>query len=263
MSPSRTAVAAPTRREASRAATLAAIKSAALRQVEEQGAPALSVRGVARAVGLSPAGMYRYYDSRDALLTDLLVDAYSDLADTVSAAAGLTNPVGPGTQPASTADVLAEDPGVPDPAGALLGAIQAYRTWAVANPSRFLLVFGTPVPGYTAPADGPTVAANRRMGRAFFTLGALAWRDCGQAAGAMSGPERPATPQEGELLDQLRSLAPDLPAAAVPRMLAGWALWHGLVTLEITGQLHWAYPDSAAYFTETMSAWVDGFLGRG
>jgi hypothetical protein len=45
-------------------------------------------------------------------------------------------------------------------------------------------------------------------------------------------------------------------------MLAGWALWHGLVTLEITGQLHWAYPDAEAYYTETMAAWVQDFVGR-
>ena len=251
--------AAPSRRQANRVALVTSIKVAALRQIEEQGAPALSVRGVARAVGLSPAGMYRYYDSRDALLTDLLVDAYSDLADSVAQAGGLpTAGAVEGTAP--DADVLTADPGVPDPSGALLSAIEAYRAWAVANPSRFLLIFGTPVPGYSAPADGPTVAANRRMGRTFFTLGALAWR--GHGVPVDLAPARPPTAQEHALLDQLRALCPDLPASAVPRMLAGWALWHGLVTLEITGQLHWAYPDAAAYYTETMAAWVEDFLGR-
>jgi AcrR family transcriptional regulator len=204
--------------------------------------------------------MYRYYDGRDALLTDLLVDAYSDLADAVAHAAGLP-PAGSDGDPAPDADVLTSDPGVPDPAGALLAAIEAYRAWAVANPSRFLLIFGTPVPGYSAPADGPTVAANRRMGRTFFTLGALAWR--GHPDSAAAAPARPPTSQEQALLDQLRALCADLPASAVPSMVAGWALWHGLVTLEITGQLHWAYPDAAAYYTEVMAAWVEDFIGPG
>lgn len=260
MEPPAPAAAAPSRRQATRAATIAAIKSAALRQVEQQGAPALSVRGVARDVGLSPAGMYRYYDSRDALLTDLLVDAYCDLADAVAAAAGLAIADPRGAGPAGDADVLVADPGVSDPAGALLAAVEGYRGWAVANPSRFLLIFGTPVPGYSAPDDGPTVAANRRMGRVFFTLGALAKR--GSRNPESPAPARPPTAEEQALLDQLRQLAPDLPPATVPRMLAGWALWHGLVTLEITGQLHWAYPDTAAYYTETMSAWVEDFVAR-
>ena len=257
MTPSPPARPGPSRREATRTATVSAIKAAALRQVAEDGAAALTIRGVARAVGLSPAGMYRYYDGRDALLTDLLVDAYSDLADTVAVAAGL--PTSPGSD-SSASDVLAEDPGVPDPARALLDAIEAYRAWAVANPSRFLLIFGTPVPGYAAPPDGPTVAANRRMGRVFFTLGALAWRQDATRS-PEPGPQRTATPEELDLLRQLRHLAPGLPDSTVPRMLAGWALWHGLVTLEVTGQLHWAYPDTGAFFSETMRAWTRDFLG--
>ena len=88
----------PTRRELTRTATIAQIKRAALDQIEHEGAPALSIRGVARAIGMSPAGLYRYYDGRDALLTDLLTDAYMDLARAVAAAAGL--PIGSAAEPA-------------------------------------------------------------------------------------------------------------------------------------------------------------------
>lgn len=222
-------------------------------RIADEGASALTIRGIARDVGLSPAGMYRYYDSRDSLLTDLLVDAYSALADTVGAAAGLS-PAGP-----ADTDVLTMADAVPDPTRAMLAAIEAYRAWAVADPARFLLVFGTPVPGYAAPVDGPTVAANRRMGAVFFTLGALAWRD-GRVRAPAGPAHRESTAEERTLLAQLHSIAPDLPADLIPRMLAGWALWHGLVTLEVTGQLQWAYPDTAAYYSETMGAWLDGFL---
>jgi AcrR family transcriptional regulator len=229
---------APSRRAANRLATVTAIKAAALRQVAEEGAPALSIRGVAREVGLSPAGMYRYYDGRDALLTDLLVDAYRDLGDAVRLAAGL--------------------PQVDDPIAALLRAIEAYRAWAVAHPARFLLIFGTPVPGYAAPPDGPTVAANRAMGEVFLTLAALAWRD-GRIARPEPAGSYAASPAEVAVVEQLEPIAPGFPAALVPRMLAGWAQWHGLVTLEVTGQLHWIYPDTAAYFTGRMRAWVGAF----
>ena len=63
------------RRERLRASTIDEIKHAALAQIENDGAAALSVRGVARDIGMSPAGLYRYYDGRDALLTELITDA--------------------------------------------------------------------------------------------------------------------------------------------------------------------------------------------
>jgi AcrR family transcriptional regulator len=242
-----------TRRERARVATVAEIRAAALDQVRTHGAAELTIRGVARAIGMSPAGLYRYYDGRDALLTDLLADAYGDLADAVSTAAGWV----PG-DPAS--------PAPEDPLHALLGAALGYRSWAVAQPARFLLIFGTPVPGYEAPEDGPTVVANARMGSVFLGLGALAW-----ARGLLQDPpgsgdgSHPAAPGEASTpalaaaLEQLHALAPDLPAGFVPRMLGGWALIHGLVTLEVTGQLHWAIADPAAAFEQRMRDWAEAF----
>lgn len=249
-----------TRRELSRTTTVAQIKQAALAQVAAQGASALSIRGVARAIGMSPAGMYRYYDSRDALLTDLLTDAYQDLAASVAKASGLA-PASSGEE-ADPADASrAGTPVISDPMAAMLRAIEAYRAWAVANPERFLLIFGTPVPGYAAPEDGPTVAANRRMGQVFFTLAALAWRQ-GQIAARTSARAVEPTPTEAEVHAQLVAIAPGFPAALIPVMLGGWALWHGLVTLEITGQLDWIYPDTATYYTDRMTEWLAGFTGN-
>ncbi len=244
----------PTRRELTRTATIAQIKQAALDQIEHEGAPALSIRGVARAIGMSPAGLYRYYDGRDALLTDLLTDAYRDLARAVASAAGL-----PIAQPSAESGGSAPD--VEDPVAAMLSAIEAYRAWAVANRSRFLLIFGTPVPGYSAPEDGPTVQANRQMGQVFFTLAALGWAT-GRIAPPATGPGTgELTPAEVDLHAQLCALAPGFPAELIPQMLAGWALWHGLVTLEVTGQMDWIYPDSARFYSERMSQWLAGFTG--
>jgi AcrR family transcriptional regulator len=234
------------RRARHRTLTIAEIKGAALDQIAAEGAPALSIRGVARAIGMSPAGLYRYYASRDDLLTDLLVDAYSDLADAVAAAAGL-HP-GPPDDPRPT--------DVPDPLAALIAAIGAYRTWAITHPARFLLIFGTPVPGYEAPEGGATVVANRRMGQVFFALAAQAWRE-GRIAAPPAGPA--ATREEEQLLIELRMLAADFPVELIPVMLGGWALWHGLVTLEVTGQLHWVYPDAGGFFAARVDAWLEAF----
>lgn len=68
-------------------------------------------------------------------------------------------------------------------------------------------------------------------------------------------------PGEQAVLAQLRQLAPGFPVALVPQMLGGWAQWHGLVTLEVTGQLAWVYPDATPFFAQRMQAWVDGFTG--
>ena len=239
-----TAAAMSTRRELTRTATIAQIKQAALDQIEHEGAPALSIRGVARAIGMSPAGLYRYYDGRDALLTDLLADAYMDLARP-------SRRVRAADRRTPRARRAARSPSVADPIAAMLRAIEAYRAWAVANRARFLLIFGTPVPGYSAPEDGPTVEANRRMGQVFFTPG---------RAGLGARPDRrprteprsaELTPGEADLHAQLQGLAPGFPAALIPQMLAGWALWHGLVTLEVTGQMDWIYPDTARFYSDT------------
>jgi AcrR family transcriptional regulator len=212
-----------TRRERLRAATIDEIKSAALSQIAESGGPSLSLRRVAREIGMSPAGLYRYYDARDDLLTDLIADAYNDLADAV--------------EEGISADAAT-------PSERFAAGIRAYRAWAITFPNRFLLIFGTPIPGYEAPVDGPTVDANRRMGEALFGVGVEAWR-----TGQMTVPElgREATESEHELA---ASIDPDMPVELVPAMLGTWAHFHGLVTLEVLHQFNWMYGDDTEVFFE-------------
>lgn len=211
-----------TRRERLRAATIAEIKQAALDQIAEVGAPALSLRGVARAIGMSPAGLYRYYDGRDALLTDLITDAYGALADAVEAG------------------ISAAGEGPRERFGA---GIRAYRRWSLDHPNQFLLIFGTPIPGYAAPEDGPTVAANRRMGEAFFAVMVDGW-----SRGSLPNPLRDAIGGESELA---ALIDPRLPAPLIGVMLGTWARFHGLITLEVLGQLDWMYGSDAGSFFES------------
>ncbi len=228
---------APTRRERVRAATIAEIKEAALAQIADEGAAALSIRALARAIGMSAAGLYRYYDGRDALLTELITDAYAELADVVEEA---TRPSGAPTWERFAAGV------------------RAYRRWALNQPNRFLLIFGTPVPGYAAPEGGPTVAANRRMGEAFFRLAAEAW-----AAGELTVAETAREPTEGEraLAAEIGAVAGGFPAAAVPTLIGAWAHWHGMVILEVTHQLDWLYGEPAEAFVEGEIARMLTMLG--
>ena len=219
-----------TRRERLRADTITEIKQAALDQIGTHGAPSLSIRGIARDIGMSPAGLYRYYDSLDTLITELVTDTYADLATTVEAAIDTS----------------------PSARDRLRSGMHAYRDWASADPQRFLLIFGTPIPGYAAPEDGPTEQANRRIGAAFFRVAADALAN-GELA--VPSPGRPLTPTEQAAASRFGA---DLPAAVVPALVSAYAHFHGLVTLEILGQLSWIYPDPDAFY----AAEVDHILDR-
>lgn len=223
------------RRERLRRATVAEIKQAALDTIAAEGPGSLSIRGIARTIGMSPAGLYRYYDSLDDLLTELIADAYNDLADAVDDAVAA-----PGT--------------VRD---RLLAGMLAYREWSIDHRNRFLLIFGTPIPGYAAPEAGPTVEANRRIGAAFFEIVHDGWR-----TGALDLPAapRPPTAAERQFLD---GVAPQFPAAWLPAFVGAWAHFHGMVTLEILGQLDWIYPDGTDFYRTEVERLLDSWVADG
>src|SRR5829696_1312841 len=127
-------------RERIRAELTAEIADAARRQLAEVGAAALSLRAVAREVGMVSSAVYRYFPSRDELLTRLIIDGYDALGATAE---------------------HADDPGVP-PLDRWLSVCRAVRAWALAHPHEYALLYGSPVPGYEAPED--TVPAASRVG---------------------------------------------------------------------------------------------------
>jgi AcrR family transcriptional regulator len=115
------------------------------RHLVDHGAAGLSLRAIARDLGMVSSAVYRYVSSRDELLTLLLVDAYADLADAVDRARD------------SAAELWSDD---------VIAIARAARRWAVAHPARWALLYGSPVPGYHAPAER-TVAVGTRVVGAF------------------------------------------------------------------------------------------------
>ncbi|MFE9865022.1 TetR/AcrR family transcriptional regulator [Streptomyces sp. NPDC005506] len=115
--------------------TRSEIKEAALRQLAEGGVAALALTRIAKDMGLSGPALYRYFASRDDLLNALIRDAYDDAAAAMTAAAARSTAASRG------------------PRAHLHSLAEAYRAWAVAEPHRYLLIQGAPVPGYVAPAD--------------------------------------------------------------------------------------------------------------
>lgn len=190
----------PTRRERQRRQTLAEIKTKAVDQVAAGGAESVSLNAIARAMGMSPAALYRYFASRDALLAELVADAYGSLADALTQAAGRAG-------------------GGP---GALVAVAHAYRGWALAHPNSYLLIFQTPSgSGLELEPERTVAAAQRSMD---VILSALSG-----AAGAELGPELTG---QVEAWGQ-RSQVPGLTAGQRYLGLLAWTRLHGLISLEL------------------------------
>jgi AcrR family transcriptional regulator len=222
-----------TRRERQRAATIEEIKNAALEQMAAEGSSSLSIRGIARAIGMSPAGLYRYFDGLDDLITALIADAYNDLADYVEEASL------EGT-----------------PRRRLGEAMVAYRRWCLDHPNRFLLLYGTPIPGYEAPEGGPTEQASRRIGEVFFAIVKEAW-DRGELV-----VPRQVRPVDALAREFAGALAPGLPPELMAMYISTWAHFHGLVTLEILNQLRWIYPDAGDFYRGEVERILDRSFGE-
>ncbi|MQY08545.1 TetR/AcrR family transcriptional regulator [Actinomadura macrotermitis] len=208
-----------TPRERYRAQVRAEIKEHAREQIATTGASALSLNAIAKRMGMSGPALYRYYAGRDELITDLVRDAYRSLADTLRAAAG---------------------------SGADLAALaHALRAWALEDPQRYLLIYGTPVPGYHAPDDITAISSE--------TMAVLL-----DACAALPS-DGPATPFDAHLADH-RDWAGDHPAppAALHRALSFWTRLHGVLSLELAGHFTGMGFDPARLFAAELDDLLAG-----
>ena len=148
--------AAQTARERARAELTREIRQEARRQLAEAGANGLSLRAVARELGMVSSALYRYYPSRDDLLTALIIDAYNAIGAAAEAAAHQVGAARAGT-------------GAGPPARETwAAACRAIRAWAVANPHEYALIYGSPVAGYRAPEA--TIGPASRVPLAFAAI---------------------------------------------------------------------------------------------
>lgn len=191
----------------------AAIKDEARRQLAAEGAAKLSLRAVARELGMVSSALYRYFPSRDDLLTALIIDAYDSVGAAVEQARAAAETAAPGDHLAHWTAVC-----------------RAVRAWAVAHPHEYALIYGSPVPGYSAPQD--TIGPAARVGLTLIDITRAAFRDRGVAPPPL--PE--ALREEAERL--AADIAPDLPPALAAALVAGWSQLFGLVSFEVFGQFN-------------------------
>jgi AcrR family transcriptional regulator len=221
-------------RERVRTALTAEITAAARRQLAEVGAAGLSLRAVAREMGMASSAVYRYFPSRDDLLTRLIIDGY----DALGAAAE-----------------EADDPTAP-PRERWLAVCRAVRSWALAHPHEYALLYGSPVPGYAAPRD--TVPAAARVG---VVLG----RILGDAARSGVLPEAAGVDRDPELVSDetaavLGGEHPAIDDAVRLRALLAWSSVYGTVSFELFGQFAGTVADTDRYFDVAMGE-LAGLLG--
>lgn len=203
------------------------IKETAWNQIAESGAPALSLRAIARVLKITAPAIYNYFPSRDDLVTALIVDAYNSLAD---------------AQESSIKNY---------PVGRLSSKLSAlglaYREWAVTYPQRYLLIFGTPIPNYHAPEEVTLPAASRALSTLIKTIQAI------HAAGALR-VERFAKmpPKLKSMLAAWQKFegGSDLEVLYIAMIL--WSRVHGLVMMEISNQIPSFFSDPAELFKREM-----------
>jgi len=234
--------ASPTARERARAELTREIKEEARRQLAETGAHGLSLRAVARELGMVSSALYRYFPSRDDLLTALIIDAYDALGEA-----------------AETAIAASAKPRV-----GWLAACHAIRGWALAHPHEYALIYGSPVPGYRAPQA--TVGPASRVPLAFMGVlrDAVAGGDMPAGDdGAVTGPGL-----GGALADQAAAIAalatapgaPAVPAEVVVRAVIAWTQLSGMISFELFGQFVGSFEPADALF-EYAVAHLAAFVG--
>ena len=216
----------PSARERVRAELTADITAAARRQLADVGAAALSLRAVAREVGMVSSAVYRYFPSRDDLLTRLIIDGYDDLG---AAAEGADDPTAP-------------------PSERWLAVCRAVRRWARAHPHEYALLYGSPVPGYRAPED--TIPAASRVG---IVMG----RILGDAAHAGLLPDGSGERDPGLVSDDAVAVLggdhPALDESVRVRALLAWSSLYGTISFELFGHFVGSVEDGDRYFDRAMT----------
>lgn len=212
-----------TARERVRRALMDEIKEVALAQLASGGGTALSLRAIAREMGMASSALFRYFRTRDALLTALIIDSYSSLA-----------------QAAEAAEAMVHEKSVED---RWMAICRGVRGWAVAHPHEYALIFGSPIPGYSAP-PGTVEPASRVP----LLLGELL-RDLVPGGTYEVGAHPELSAEVQRALDPVRAVMPaGVPPDLMVRGLMAWTYLFGALSFEVFGHRHNVISDYEVFF---------------
>ena len=189
-----------------------AIKETAWKQIAEFGAPALSLRAIARELKITAPAIYNYFPDRDALVTALIIDAYTSFGDS---------------------QIEARDTVAPEDAlGRMMATGMAYRNWAHTYPQRYQLIFGTPIPGYEAPFMEILPFGARSLSGLVSVVEQL------RVAGKLNVKSFPEVKEEYKASFEIwKTYGGDVDILSLSVAMIIWARVHGIVSLEISGNL--------------------------
>ena len=207
------------------------IKRAARRHLAVDGAN-LSLRAVARDLGMVSSAVYRYFPSRDELLTALIIDAYDALGDAAEVAEAR----------ADRGDLV----------GRWRTVCHGIRDWAVANPNEYALIYGSPVPGYVAPQDTIGPASRPTM-----VLGAILADGVASGALRVRPGERLSAPVTAEVERAAELIAPGVPAPVLARGMIAWTELFGAISFDLFGRLNNVIDDRRAWFDHQVDAMAE------
>jgi AcrR family transcriptional regulator len=213
-------------RARARAEMVSEIKSIARQHLASDGAN-LSLRAVARDMGMVSSAIYRYFPSRDELLTALILDAYNGLGSAVEAAEGK----------------VARD----DLTGRWMAVCHAVRGWALDTPHQYALIYGSPVPGYRAPQDTVPAAI-----RTVAVLGGIL--QDGMTSGALLLAAEDDLPDvvAADVKRVAAVICPDVPLSLLSRGMGAWVQLFGMVSFELFGQFNNTIEERWAFFEHQM-----------
>lgn len=231
---------APTRRERLRAATITEIKALARRFLISGGPQAISLRAIAREMGMTAPAIYRYFPSLDALVAELTGDLYNELRKTVE---------------------QARDDAGEEPLHQLAAMIRAFRRWSLAHPVEFSLVFGSPVPG-VSPAAEECVQPDHpgaRFGQLFVNVLLDLWQ---RHPWPTPPPDR-LRERLGAALQPLLQNHGDMPIEVAYTFISGWVRLYGLVSLEVFDHMRWMATDPEQLFEVEVTTFLDQLRAGG
>jgi AcrR family transcriptional regulator len=231
------------RRDRVRAATTEEIKQTARQLLVEQGPEAVSLRAIARQMGMTAPALYRYFDSHEKLIKHVIADIFTELTEDLHAA---IESAGAGSNGDLTAKVMA--------------ACWEFRRWSLDHKREFGMLFGTPIPGVDVEKDEITAECGSQFGATFLVLILELWRKSPFPVPPDDAIDTGLRDQLARYRDGLGSLGTGLPLGLLLIFLRCWTRLYGTLSLEVFGHLGFALDDAEPMF-EIMLADTAPLLG--